>query len=358
MSLVVVAATFICIVIVFSEFGGQIRASSAVGWWLAGTLLLVSAIAPKILLPVAHALGVSLVSNFVLAVLILFLYLQLFQMNAMQTRESRRVRDLVTSTAAQSYLARRPEAPLKTAEASALVVVPCYNEEDNVAEMVRRLETLRAGSRWAIEYCFVDDGSLDATPQRLQELAPDRHVRHAANCGVSGALLTGFKIARARGIDYVIQCDGDGQHPVEEIERLVAAAHQDSADVVIASRFLAGGGNALESTTRFRRLGSVVLIGVLTMLWPGLRCTDPTSGFRVFSRRANDYLLRQMPDEFPEPETIALARVGGLRLVEVPLAMHKRVSGVSSITGLRSLVYMYKAVSALIGLRMRSLVRS
>src|SRR5690606_7095874 len=111
----------------------------------------------------------------------------------------------------------------------------------SIPHLVPRLEALQASTPyWTIHYCFVDDGSTDTTRRVLAHLAPQGHTHHLANGGVACALLTGFHIALEANIDYVVQCDGDGQHPVDQISRLLAQAKAENIDLLIGSRFAKG----------------------------------------------------------------------------------------------------------------------
>jgi glycosyltransferase involved in cell wall biosynthesis len=211
------------------------------------------------------------------------------------------------------------------------------------------------------DYCIVDDGSTDRTWKILADLAPRCSVRHGANVGVAGALLTGFKVADQAGYAYVVQCDGDGQHAPGDIPRMLREASTRDVDLVIGSRFdsaAKGHGFELDSTTRIRRLGAQVVNAVLALFGRTARVHDPTSGFRVYSARAVRTLMRVMPDDYPEPESIAILALRGLRIAEVPVQMARRTKGQSSLAGLRSIRYMIKVTSALTGLRLRSLLRT
>lgn len=358
MSASLLIATVAALMLIFSEFGGKLRASSALGWWLIAAFLLTAVIRPSILIPVTNALGITLVSNFVMATTIVFLFLQVFSLSALHTAEARKIRATISKLAAETFLEKNQL--LKNSSPSkprALVILPCYNEEGAIPTLVPQLESLRINSNFSIEFCFVDDGSTDKTREKLAQLAPKNFVTHLVNNNVSGVLLTGFQIALLADIDYVVQCDGDGQHPISEIPRLLSEANKTLADLVVASRFVAKQriGNQLESTTRLRRSGSLLLVAILRILWPKLQCTDPTSGFRVYSQKMVQMLSAQMPDEFPEPETLALAIIQNLKIVETHVTMSKRMTGLSSIRGIKSFIYMSKAISALVGLKLRNL---
>jgi hypothetical protein len=288
--------------------------------------------------------------------LVLFLLLQMVELSADGAGATRRFREFVSSAAAQGFdsaLRQRPPG-----SSSALIAIPCYNEAQSIPALLPKLEEIVADSGLPCDYCIVDDGSTDDTSRLLRDLAPNRYVRHGANIGVAGALLTAFKIADQSGYSFVVQCDGDGQHPPAEIPRLLRIASEGQVDLVIGSRFADSSGVAagLESTTAIRRIGATIVHSVLALFGRTARVRDPTSGFRVYSAAAVRALLRVMPDEYPEPETIALMALRGMRIAEVPVRMVPRTTGRSTLAGLGSVRYMIKVTSALTGLRLRSLL--
>ena len=147
-----------------------------------------------------------------------------------------------------------------------------------------------------------------------------------------------------------VQVDGDGQHDPAFLAALLAPIEAGRADVAIGSRFLAEGGFR---STLVRRAGIRYLSWFLRIRC-GARVTDATSGFRAAGRRAIALFARYYPSDYPEPEAIALARRAGLSLVEVPVRMHERAHGRSSITSLRTLYYLVKVSLALVLLPPRS----
>ncbi|MCP3098682.1 DUF2304 family protein [Myxococcus sp. K15C18031901] len=362
MSLLVILLTAGFFTLLFSQFGHRLPARNSLIWWLVALFLFVAVVTPDWFRPVIRILGIELVSNFVLGGMMLFLFFQMVEQQAENRRFSRQIVELTTSFAARQFPAEGAQR-LAGEGHKVLVMLPCFNEAGSLPHLLPRMEALVAQGTDAerFAYCVVDDGSLDDTPRLLATLAPHAHVTHSANVGVAGALLTGFKVARALGADYVVQCDSDGQHPVEEIPRLVARARQSGADLVIGSRFVAApptdgaATDALRSTTRLRRTGGMLVTLVLGLFGRAARVSDPTSGFRVYSQRAVRELLRTMPDEYPEPESIALLALRGLRIEEARVEMTPRTQGVSSLSGLKSIRFMVKVTTALLGLRVRSL---
>ena len=111
------------------------------------------------------------------------------------------------------------------------------------------------------------------------------------------------------------------------------------------------------ATSASRRFGALVILTVLRLFGTGAAVSDPTSGFRVFSRRLSDHALSFMPDEYPEPEMLALAVLHGGVVAETGVTMVPRTVGRSSIGGLGVIRYMVKVITALLGLRLRSFNR-
>ncbi len=363
MSLIVVLLAAGFFALLFSQFGHRLPARNSLIWWLVALFLLVAAINPGLYRPVIRVLGIELVSNFVLGGMMMFLFFQMVEQQAENRRFSRQIVELTTSFAARLF----PEEGarhLAGGSRKVLIILPCYNEAGSLPEVLPRLTALQARltgpERFA--FCVINDGSTDETLRLLSTLAPSGHVTHSANVGVAGALLTGFKIARSVGADYVIQCDSDGQHPIEEIPRLAAIAAEKGSDLLIGSRFAApepaagAAADRLRSTTRLRRAGGVLVTFVLGLFGRAASVSDPTSGFRVYSGRAVQALLHSMPDEYPEPESIALLALRGLRIDELLVEMNPRTQGVSSLSGLKSIRFMVKVTTALLGLRVRSLI--
>lgn len=343
--LIALAALFF--VVLFSQFGHRLPARRGLIWWLVAAFLFVSAVNPYLWRPLVSFLGIEVISNFVLSVMMMFLFFQMVEQQAENLRFSRQITELTSSAAAREF----PPLP----GVQSLVVLPCRNEVEALPAVLGRLQTLSAAHP-GLEYCVVNDGSLDGTLGVLQRLAPARFVTHPSNVGVSGGLLTGFKVAQQLGALYVVQCDADGQHPVEQIARLVQEAQARNADLLIGSRLLPGaeGGARPES---LRRTGAMVIRAVLRLYGRSAAVSDPTSGFRVYSQRAITVLRGNLPDEYPEPESIALCALVGLSIQETATPMEPRRTGTSSLVGLAGPRYVAKVCTALIGLRLRSLFR-
>ncbi len=210
------------------------------------------------------------------------------------------------------------------------VIVPTYNERDSVSELVARVAQALDGRE--AEILFVDD-STDDTPQEVERVAADAplpvrvHHRDRGAGGLGGAVVEGLRLAAG---EVCIVMDGDLQHPPELLPALVDRWEEGGADVVIASRYLAGG----DSTG----LGTALRYGVsrgATMLTKAMfplrlaRSTDPMTGFFLVDRRrlALDALV---PSGFKILLEILVR--SDLRIAEVPMTFSERRHGTSKAT--------------------------
>ncbi|HWD51484.1 MAG TPA: glycosyltransferase family 2 protein [Acidimicrobiales bacterium] len=215
------------------------------------------------------------------------------------------------------------------------VVVPAFNEEKSVLDVVQRIYASLPHAHVVV----VNDGSTDDTAMQAY-LAGAAVVSLPINLGIGGAVQTGYQYALRHGFEFAMQIDGDGQHNPAEAARLLEPLFDGIADVTIGSRWLGRG--AFESPAG-RRLGMRVL--ALLVRWKtGGSFTDTTSGFRAVGRRGIELFAASYPTDFPEVGTIVLACHSGLTVAEVPVQMEPRRHGRSSIGGFGSAYYMMRVV--------------
>lgn len=216
------------------------------------------------------------------------------------------------------------------------IIIPCYNEEANIKKVAEECNLLSIPNV-EVQTIVVNDCSTDNS---LEILIKEKinHLNLPVNLGIGGAVQTGFKYAFRNGFDIAVQLDGDGQHPPQEISKLIKPILQNDLDVVIGSRFIEKKGF---QSTQSRRLGIRILEHWCFML-TRIRVKDITSGFRLLNRKALAIVENEYPDAYPEPETIVLYGLNNLRIGEVPVEMRARDGGTSSIKKGQSLYYMVK----------------
>lgn len=221
-----------------------------------------------------------------------------------------------------------------------LIIVPAYNESEALGGL---LDELRREAP-TYDVLVVNDGSTDDTAS-VARAAGYRVLDLCLNLGIGGAVQAGFKYAVEHGYPIAVQMDGDGQHPADQLDSLVAPVRAGDCEMSIGSRFLEGKSDYEGSVSR--RMGTRFLSSIC-MLVTGQRITDATSGFRAFGPQALSYLARYYPADYPEPETIVLMNRRGLSIQEVPVRMRARQTGRSSISGVGTIYYMAKVSLSLL----------
>lgn len=222
-------------------------------------------------------------------------------------------------------------------------IIPAFNEEKAIAAVVNDINQSSNSSNIIIDPIVVNDCSLDNTEKIIGKLNCVA-LNLPINLGIGGAVQTGFKYAFENNYDYAIQVDGDGQHPANEIPKLIAAAQQYNYDVVIGSRFITKEGFQSSSIRRF----GINYFKWLNKLLVGKTIYDSTSGFRLINKKTLALVYEIYPDEYPEPEAIILYSLNNLTIGEVPVEMKERQGGKSSIGFGASIYYMFKVSLAII----------
>lgn len=221
-----------------------------------------------------------------------------------------------------------------------LAIVPAFNEAEAIES------TVSAIHRWAPDFdvLVIDDGSSDATAVRARA-AGSSVVRLPLNLGIGGAVQCGYIYALEHGYEIAVQVDGDGQHDPRHIPALVARLREGpSLDMVTGSRFLDPDGDGYRSSAA-RRIGIRVFSALVSAI-TRQRVTDPTSGFRMTSRRGIAIFARDYPHDYPEVEAILMMHAHRLRSCEVPVVMRPRLTGKSAISSTQSVYYMVKVLLA------------
>lgn len=223
-------------------------------------------------------------------------------------------------------------------EKKVLIIIPAYNESENIEYVVRHM--MEEAPQY--DYLVVNDGSTDNTLYLCRK-ANFHYLDLSINMGIGGAVQAGYVYAHKYNYDIAVQMDGDGQHDIAYLDELLKPILDKKADVVIGSRFLKKEGF---QSSAGRRVGINILSGLI-WLTTGQRIMDVTSGYRAVNRMFIDIYSKDYPTDYPEPEAIVAAIMHRGRVKEVPVQMKAREGGTSSITFKKSIYYMIKVTLAI-----------
>ncbi|HYN88901.1 MAG TPA: polyprenol monophosphomannose synthase [Ardenticatenaceae bacterium] len=228
----------------------------------------------------------------------------------------------------------RPAGPVRSLDrAHTFVVVPTYNEADNVPPLVEALFALPVAN---LHVVVVDDNSLDGTGRIADELRPEYprlHVIHRVDKrGLGSAYRDGFRFALQQGADFVVQMDADFSHSPDYIPTFLE--QMQTNDVVVGSRYATGG--CLDPQwSASRHLLSWWANAIYTRVILGLSVCDTTAGFKCWSRRALQAILAQGVRSCGyvfQVEMAYLAEKLGFRVAEVPIYFEERRAGSSKMS--------------------------
>lgn len=220
-----------------------------------------------------------------------------------------------------------------------LIIIPAYNEAENIEAVIRNITKCAPD----MDYVIINDCSKDKTADICREKGFN-YVSLPINLGIGGGVQTGYLYALNNGYDIAIQMDGDGQHDPRYLKDAIKPIVDGQADVVIGSRFITNEGF---QTSGMRRLG-INLLSKLIKVCSGAKVKDVTSGFRAVNRKMIELFAEDYAQDYPEPEAIVSAAMHKARIKEVPVIMHERATGESSITAWKPIYYMFKVSLAIL----------
>jgi hypothetical protein len=197
---------------------------------------------------------------------------------------------------------------------SCVVIMPAHNEADDVGRVIREIKA-------CCDYpvVVIDDASTDETVSVARD-AGAIVIPLVYQLGAWGAIQAGMRYARGKGFEYVITMDADGQHEAESIADLVRPVREGRADIAI--------GTCPDRGSLLRRIAWVLMKRA-----SGLTLEDITSGFRLYCRDAVDVLARKSATllEYQDVGVLITLQECGFRIVDVPVPMAPRRSGISRI---------------------------
>jgi glycosyltransferase involved in cell wall biosynthesis len=230
--------------------------------------------------------------------------------------------------------------------ADTLVFIPAWNEEQTLPLVLRDLRKSLPGA----DVLVVDDGSLDRTAHLAREQGAEV-LSFPENRGLRTAIAAGYRYAVEHGYEYCGRVDADGQHPIEELAKLLDLVRSGRCDVAVGSRFATPGGNGFSreryETSAIRRLGTGLLRRSIEVVLDR-PFHDATSGMYAVNARAMPILARPYTSGAPEVEAVLRLHEEGLRIDEVPVEMRERASGESKLQGKKALVLVLTVAGTLI----------
>jgi len=216
-----------------------------------------------------------------------------------------------------------------------LVLMPAFNEEENISEVINDCRKFLNGS---VDLIVVNDGSYDKTADVCNQ-EKIKVINLPFNMGVGTALKTGFKHAIAQNYSFVITLDADGQHDPKDLPLFFDKIKNSEADIIIGSRFL--NKNKYKGTIP-RTFGNKFFSRVISILIKE-KLTDVTSGFRGFSKNALVYSINDNFNfDYPDADFLLTLHRAGFKFTEVPVVMRKRLLGHSQHSGLTPFYYIFK----------------
>jgi glycosyltransferase involved in cell wall biosynthesis len=219
-----------------------------------------------------------------------------------------------------------------------VVVIAAYQEQATIGRVLEELPLESCGLE--VEPLVVVDGATDGTAQ-VAIAHGARICEMTTNMGQGAALRLGYHLAAQGGARVIVTTDADGQYDASELGRLVEPVANGVADMVTGSRWL--GRN--ETTSRFRRIGSHVFAGVVTVL-TRQKITDTSFGFRAMTPAVTGNVELRQP-QYQSSELLIGALMQGFRVVERPMTMRTRAIGTSKKGN--DLVYGYRYTRVVFG---------
>jgi glycosyltransferase involved in cell wall biosynthesis len=227
-----------------------------------------------------------------------------------------------------------------------LVFIPAWNEEQNLAGVLHELRRELPDA----DVLVVDDGSTDRTPHIAREQGAEV-LSFGENRGLRAAIAAGYGYAAEHGYEYCGRVDADGQHPVEELRKLIDVVRDGKSDVAVGSRYATAGGNGFSreryKTSPARRLGTGLLRRSMEVVLDR-PFHDATSGMYAVNAKAMPILAQPYTSGAPEVEAVLRLHDEGLRVDEHPVEMRERASGESKLQGKKALVLVLTVAGTLI----------
>jgi glycosyltransferase involved in cell wall biosynthesis len=229
-----------------------------------------------------------------------------------------------------------------------LVFIPAWNEEANLPDVIDGLHAAIPDA----DVLVVDDGSTDRTAEVAHAHGAEVNSL-GANQGLRFGIAAGYRWALEHEYAYVGRVDADGQHPPDELARLLALVRAGRYDVAVGSRFVAGEGYPAYRyrPSAARAFGTAILRRAMKVVL-GRPFGDATSGLYAVNAKALPLLAETFASGAPEVEALIRVADAGLTLGEVPVTMAPRASGESKLRGSKAVKLVLTVAGTLIAARL------
>lgn len=226
-----------------------------------------------------------------------------------------------------------------------LIIIPAYNEEANILKTCNTIMQYNKKHKTNYDIVVINDGSTDRTEEILKENNIN-HIKLINNLGIGGAVQTGYKYALENNYDIAIQYDGDGQHDVAYVEKIIEPIINKKANMAIGSRFIDKKSSSFQSSFA-RRIG-IYLISKVIKLKTRKKIYDTTSGFRAIDKEVIKLFANNYPIEYPEPISTVEVLKKGFKVCELSVSMNERQGGKSSISNWKNAYYMINVILSIL----------
>lgn len=225
--------------------------------------------------------------------------------------------------------------------AKILMIIPAYNEEKNILKTYTKIQDFNNQNGTNYDVIVINDCSTDKTLKICKENnIPVIPLIH--NLGIGGAVQTGYKYAMEHGYDVALQYDGDGQHDVRYVEKIIEPILKEKVDLTIGSRFIDKNSSEFKSSTA-RQIG-IKIISFFIKLVTGKKIYDVTSGFRAANKIVIADFAKSYPIDYPEPITNTELLKKNYNIKEVAVSMNEREGGISSINSWKTVYFMINVI--------------
>lgn len=222
-----------------------------------------------------------------------------------------------------------------------LVIIPAYNEESNILNTIKSIKKYKDIK---FDYIVINDGSTDNTLDVLQK----NNINHLSlpfNMGIGAAVQTGYKYAYYNDYDVAVQFDGDGQHDISYLKKVITPIKNKEADMVVGSRYVE---DISEFKSTFARQMGIKLISTFIKILTKRKVYDITSGYRAVNRKVLKIFAKIYPQEYPEPITNYSLLKSGYKVKELGVNMYARENGESSIDFFKSIYYVFNVIMSIL----------